>query len=396
MTFSLLLDLDDTLLDTNLDLFLAAYFKKLAGHMAQHNVPPEQFMPALLRSTQIMYASKRADLTLEQAFGEHFYPALGFPQAELAREIDRFYDEVFPSLASLTSPRPEAVELVEWAFGQGWNVAVATDPLFPRKAILHRLRWAGLAPEKYPFTLISDFQSFHFAKASVAYYPEFLAQMDWTDGPLLMVGDSFERDVQPSQQAGLPVFWLKTGKQAAPDGTPQGSFADLKRYLETTDLATLKVDYGSASALGAFLQASPAVLHTRSLSISSAQWTNNPQPGEWSFLEVLCHLRDVDREVNLPRLESILKENNPIVPAQATDQWAAEREYNRQSGSAALAGFVSARQQLVDRLAGFAPADWLRPARHTIFGPTNLRELVGFMVDHDRLHLRQALQAAGQ
>ena len=180
MTFSLLLDLDDTLLDTNIDAFLSAYFKKLAAHMAQR-VPPEQFINALLRSTQIMYGSKRIDFTLEQVFSENFYPALGLPQAELAAAIDKFYDDVFPLLEPLTKPRPAAVALVEWAFAQGWNVAIATDPLFPRKAILHRLRWAGLAPEKYPFTLISDFQTFHFAKASLAYYPEFLARMGWTD-----------------------------------------------------------------------------------------------------------------------------------------------------------------------------------------------------------------------
>ena len=130
MTLNLLLDLDDTLIDTNLDSFLPAYFKKLAGFMA-NRVPPQQFVQALMRSTQIMYDSKRADRSLEQVFSDHFYPALGFEQNELADALNQFYDEVFPTLSPLTAQRPEAIELVDWAFSKGWKVSIATDPLFP-------------------------------------------------------------------------------------------------------------------------------------------------------------------------------------------------------------------------------------------------------------------------
>ena len=33
---------------------------------------------------------------------------------------------------------------------------------------------------------------------------------------------------------------------------------------------------------------------------------------------------------------------------------------------------------------------WWREARHAIFGPSNFLEIVGFMADHDRLHIQQA------
>ena len=392
MTFSLLLDLDDTLLDSNIDALIPVYFQKLAAHMS-HAVPPDKFIRELARGTQVMYASMRMDRTLEQIFSENFYPALDLPQADLAAAIDKFYDDVFPSLKPLTKPRPEAIALVEWAFSQGWNVAVATDPLFPRKAILHRLRWAGLAPEKYPFVLIPDFQTFHFAKASVAYFPEFLARMGWTNGPLLMVGDSMERDIIPAREAGIPSFLLAVDGQLPPEGVPHGTLADLRHYLETTDLSALKADYSSPTALVAFLQATPAVLHTLSLSLTPDQWTKRPQPGEWAFLEVLCHLRDVDAEVNLARVDTVLREDNAFIAGQMTDQWADERQYIRQNGETVLHDFFVARARLVDRLKTISPADWERSARHTILGPTRLRELVSFMVDHDRLHIQQAMAA---
>jgi FMN phosphatase YigB (HAD superfamily) len=392
MTFSLLLDLDDTLLDTNLDTFLPVYFKKLAAHMASY-VEPEKFIRAMLHNTQIMYANIRSDQTLEQVFSADFYPNIGFEQAALAKPIDQFYDDVYPTLKSLTTPRPEAVELVEWAFSKGWNVAIATDPLFPRKANLHRLRWAGLDPERYPFTLISDFQSFHFAKVSVAFYPEFLARMGWTDGPMLMVGDSLERDILPAKKAGVPAFWLSDDKLESKNDIQQGSFGELMKFLESTDLSTLKVNYGSPQALIAFLQATPAILHTLLLSTPHEKWTKNPGEGEWSLLELFCHFRDVDLEVNLARMELMLREENVFINGRTTDQWALERHYSLQDPCMAFNNFVSTRTKLIDILSGIQPSDWDRRARHTFLGPTALRELVEIMVDHDRLHLKQAYEA---
>jgi len=390
MTFNLLFDLDDTLLDTNLDAFLLAYFKKLAGSMTSF-VPPEKFISELLRSTQIMYASKSANATLEEVFNRNFYPALGVPRDEMSAALDHFYDEVFPTLESLTRPRPQAIELVEWAFSQGWNVSIATDPLFPRKAILHRLRWAGLAPEKFPFSLISDFHSFHFAKASVSYFPEFLAGIGWVDEPVLMVGDSMERDVIPSQKAGLPVYLLNSGKQEEQGNVLHGNFSDLRSLLEMSDHSNFKVSYGSPSALLAFLLATPAVFHGMARSSSTESWSVRPQPGEWSRLEILCHLRDVDAEVNAVRLDAILQEENTYITGQSTDQWVDERGYIREDPAGALRKFVEIREKMVKRLASLEPADWERRARHTILGPTTLRELVEIIVDHDRLHIQQAM-----
>jgi hypothetical protein len=35
--------------------------------------------------------------------------------------------------------------------------------------------------------------------------------------------------------------------------------------------------------------------------------------------------------------------------------------------------------------------EWKRKARHAIFGPTDLQELVKFIAEHDKLHIRQTL-----
>ena len=93
-------------------------------------------------------------------------------------------------------------------------------------------------------------------------------------------------------------------------------------------------------------------------------------------------------EVNLPRLHMLLELDEPFIPARVTGGWAEERDYNSQDIAQALRDFTSARMQMVELLRGLTD-EWGRKARHAIFGPTDLQELVKFMVEHDKLHIRQ-------
>jgi FMN phosphatase YigB (HAD superfamily) len=392
MTLTLLIDLDDTLLDSNMDAFIQAYFKKLAGFLERY-VGPQRLVQELLTGTMQMFKNEHPDMTLDEVFGNYFYPALGMDREKLRAEIDTFYDEVFPKLKSLTRPRPEAVKLVDWALEQGWQVVVATNPLFPRKAIDHRLRWANLPPEKYAFTLVTSYETSHFTKQIPAYYPEILGRLGWPETPILMVGDDPRMDVESAQKAGLPVFWVRPRGKANPDfaNLPQGTIKEFRAWIETADLNSLQMDFKTPDALIATLLSTPAVLDTIIRGLRLTEWTLRPQEGEWSLTEILCHMRDVDMEVNLPRMQTVMSEENAFIAGQNTDPWAEERQYNTQEGLEAFYDFVVARVELVEGLKGLSPDDWQRKARHTIFGPTNAQELVGFMAEHDRSHLRQVL-----
>jgi FMN phosphatase YigB (HAD superfamily) len=378
MTLTLLFDLDDTLLDTHMEDFIPAYFKALAGHLASR-INPERMLKELMVGTRFMLMNESPDVTLRETFNRHFYPALGIDEKEFEAEIDRFYDEVFPTLGRLTHPRPIAVELIEWAFAQGHRIVIATNPLFPLKAIHHRMRWAGLPPEKYPFALVTSFEHMHFTKSFPAYYAEILARLNWPEGPVVMIGDDEEFDVQAGRGAGLTVFSLKE----------HGGLDQLRPWLEQSTLEMFKPDFKLPSAQIASLQSTPAALDTFTRELNASAWTKPPAPDAWCATEIVCHLRDADREINLPRVEMILKNDNPFIAGQNPDVWAAERKYIQQDGPAALKEFMIARAELIAVLKSLPPDALQRPARHAIFGPTTLQELIGFMVTHDQLHIQQ-------
>src|SRR5258706_2891850 len=260
MPLTLLFDLDDTLLDTNMDAFVPAYFQALSKHLF-HRIAPELMLRALMHSTNLMNESADPTRTLQEVFESDFYPKLGIPKEELSEVIDDFYDRVFPAIGELTTRRPDAAPLIDWALDCGYRVAIATDPLFPRKATYHRLRWAGFEPEQ--FELVSTFESFHFTKTHSAYYADVLGQLGWPDGPVLMVGNDVQRDLVSANKMGLKTYFID-GESGSSPGFEAGCgrLGDLRSWLESIDLSTLEPSYKSREAILGIMTSTPALLQT--------------------------------------------------------------------------------------------------------------------------------------
>ena len=396
MSYTLLLDLDDTLLVNPMADFLPAYLQALSSHLAPY-AAPDLVIKLLLGGTQRMLANQQPDCTLDEVFADFFYPGLGLSRQTLQQPIDQFYTQVFPTLKKHAQPHPEAVPLIESAIQRGYRLVVATNPMLPRTAILQRLAWAGLSPADYPFALIPSMETAHFAKPNPAFLAELLAQLDWPEGPVIMVGDDFDNDIAPALALGLPAFWVSANGASAPAEHPaarsRGKLSELLPWLDSVPAEVLQPNFNSPAAQLAVLRSTPAALDLLCRNLPEAAWRQRPAIAEWSITEIICHLRDVDLEVNLQRVELLLSKEKPFLPGQDTDPWAEQRKYNEQDGPNALLRFIAARSQLLNRLEALSPQDWQRPARHAIFGPTTLLEIITIITAHDRLHLRQISQA---
>jgi FMN phosphatase YigB (HAD superfamily) len=388
MSFTLLFDLDDTLLDTNLDAFVPAYFQALSKHLV-NRADPGLTLRALIGGLNLMMESDDPTQTLQQIFEVDFYARLGISKRDLIEILEDFYDNVFPALAAHTRRRPAAVPLIEWALSCGYRIAIATDPLFPRKATYHRLRWAGLEPER--FELISSFEHFHFSKTHPAYFAEVLGRLGWPEGPVLMIGNDPARDLLPAHRLGLKTFHID-GESESGLGfeAGRGRLADLRPWLESVDLSTLEPSFGSREAVLAIMISTPAVLRGLSASLTEEQWKHEPTREDWAMNELVCHLRDTELEIHQMQLKLMLEREGAFIPRPESGVWANEREYLNVDGRSALAEFAQARMATVKTLKGLADETWSRSARHAIFGPTHFLEVTGFMADHDRLHVHQA------
>jgi hypothetical protein len=118
-------------------------------------------------------------------------------------------------------------------------------------------------------------------------------------------------------------------------------------------------------------------------------WARQPAEREWSLAEVMCHLRDVEREVHLARFRLLIAQENAFLPGVAADEWADERGYCFEDGLSAAREFVAAREQTLALVTPLDQAIWRRQGRHAFLGHTTMHELLHLIVRHDEIHWQQ-------
>lgn len=238
MLKTILFDLDGTLLPIDTDDFLKHYLKAIAGH-AGHLIPPAQLVEQLMASTYAMIGNTDPDLTNAVVFATDFFPKVDKDPAEIMPVFDAFYRERFPALKAACPTAPGiARSVVQAAVDKGYELVLATNPLFPRIAIEERMRWIDVLD--MPWRLVTTYEEMHACKPQPAYYQEILAKIDRTPAECMMVGNDVQED-GVAGKLGLDVFFVtdflmdRVGKPLPPGR--HGTLAEFRERLLTGFLA---------------------------------------------------------------------------------------------------------------------------------------------------------------
>ena len=218
MITTILFDLDNTLLGNKMETFLPHYFA-LLDHYAQEELKHDHLLPAILASSEQMVHNNAPELTNREVFWQHFNRQTGLDCAELERKFDYFYRTEFNRMAPFTEKWPESAELVRTSFAKGLQVVIATNPMFPRTAVEARLAWAGVPATDFPYTLITTYENMHAVKPHLAYYQEILDRTGCRAENALMVGDDWQRDIEPAAALGLFTYWIQLPGTNPPDAS---------------------------------------------------------------------------------------------------------------------------------------------------------------------------------
>lgn len=215
---AILFDLDGTLLHNDMNVFLPHYFEMLAARVA-HLVPADEFMARLMQASEIMMAND-GHATNESVFAASFYPLANHSRQELEPIFLDFYANDYPSLQRLTKPKPEARRVVQQAFDLGYDVVVATNPLFPATATRQRLEWAGIAD--LPFRLVTSYENSRAAKPNLLYFEQILETLGHPAEVALVVGDE-DMDMVAAH-LGCLTFLVPSARTELSPTTPQPAF----------------------------------------------------------------------------------------------------------------------------------------------------------------------------
>jgi HAD superfamily hydrolase (TIGR01549 family) len=232
---AILFDLDDTLLGNNMETFIPRYFAMLKRYADGMGLEID-LMQELLVCTQATIQNVDPTLTNREVFWGLFAQRTGLDTAELEVSFDRFYREQFPKMHDVTEFRPKAPELIQACFERGYKVVIATNPLFPQRAIEERLVWAGIPVTEFDYALVTTYDNMHATKPNQAYYVEILENIGVAPQDAIMIGDDWNNDIAPAATLGLDTYWI-SAESTLPDAIDvrgAGSLSDFARLLDLT------------------------------------------------------------------------------------------------------------------------------------------------------------------
>ncbi|MGI6066349.1 MAG: HAD family hydrolase [Bacillota bacterium] len=197
----LMFDLDGTLLPLDFDLFFHKYFETIAPYF-QEIIEPAIFVKKLMASTYDMI-NNPGQFTNEQVFMDSFLPAIRQNKDTMYPLFEKFYEEEFPKLKKYAGYSQWSAQAIQKALDKGYRICLATNPVFPRRAIEHRMSWAGI--ERFPWEFVTTYENSYGCKPNPAYYKGICRVLKVTPKECLMVGNDVQEDLV-AQTLGMKTF----------------------------------------------------------------------------------------------------------------------------------------------------------------------------------------------
>ena len=140
------------------------------------------------------------------------------------------------------------------------------------------------------------------------------------------------------------------------------------------------------SEIIAFLEETPEAVRRLSGGLGGDELRVRNDDGSFSFVEHVCHLRDIEGEGYGARIERMLAEESPLLADIDGAKLAVERRYNEQRFEDGLEAFSETRRRNASALRGLTDEQLGRRGMFEGVGEVTLRRLVSMMYEHDSVH----------
>lgn len=191
MLDSILFDLDGTLLPMDMNEFMDIYFREMC-EVFKDITEPKLLVKNIWTATAEMVRNVEP-ITNEEVFINKFNQLVNGNINEYMKRFDYFYDTAFHKTREAVKSHILIKESIEILKKKNYKLVIATNPLFPRKAIYLRINWAGLNPEDFEY--ITCYEANHYCKPQLQYYKEVLEIINRKPEQCLMVGNDVQEDM---------------------------------------------------------------------------------------------------------------------------------------------------------------------------------------------------------
>ena len=219
MKKTVMFDLDGTLLPFVQEEFIKLYFGGLCKKLSPLGYDPDSVVKNVWKGTWAMIKNDGSRKNSE-AFWETFRAA--FPDKTDARQFcDDFYTNEFDAVKACMKYVPNHKPLIDGLKSAGFDVVLATNPLFPECAVATRLKWVGLSEED--FSYMTHYDNSTYCKPNPKYFTELLEKLGREPSECVMIGNSVPEDILSVKSLGIDSF-LVTEFAENPDNVDVSQF----------------------------------------------------------------------------------------------------------------------------------------------------------------------------
>lgn len=191
MRDTILFDLDGTLLPLDMNEFMDIYFGEM-GKAFDDMIPSDRLVKNVWTGTKAMITNLEGK-TNETVFMETFEQLIDEDISIYQDRFNRFYDEGFMQVRNAVKALPIVKDTIDLLKQKGYTLAIATNPIFPQKAVYHRIDWAGLNVND--FNYISSYEQNCFCKPNIEFFTEVLGALGKQPDQCIMVGNDVQEDM---------------------------------------------------------------------------------------------------------------------------------------------------------------------------------------------------------
>jgi FMN phosphatase YigB (HAD superfamily) len=188
---AVLFDLDGTLLPMDQEQFVRIYFREVVAKFGK-KYGGEKIIDAVWKGTGAMVQNDGSKLNFD-AFWDYFAAVYGREALEDIPQFDAFYTNEFNKSIEACSINEWPKKIVELLKQKGYDLILATNPIFPPEATMNRMQWPGLRPED--FRHITHYKNSHYCKPNPEYYREIMKTCGLEPTECMMIGNDVREDM---------------------------------------------------------------------------------------------------------------------------------------------------------------------------------------------------------
>ncbi|MBN2259880.1 MAG: HAD family hydrolase [Clostridiales bacterium] len=201
-------DLDGTLLPMDTDKFMKMYFHEMSK-VFTGVMEPKELLENVMSATNSM-VKDLTDRSNEEVFMAAFEEKIDGNIEKYRALWDEFYQTGYKNVRNSSYVSQQMQESIAILKKKGYRLIIATNPLFPKDAILQRIEWAGVSADDFEY--ISSFEQNHYCKPQLSFYNEILESLNLEAEDCLMVGNDVQEDMIVSA-IGMKTYLIENHMQ---------------------------------------------------------------------------------------------------------------------------------------------------------------------------------------